>query len=378
MCGVALTVRSTEPQLLRSAPIDAYLHQCAMANFDAPAALLEGKKPRVLWKGCIVLHDGTFLPGVTIATHLQPWEPLAGNEDSVNEADAELCLAIQMVRHGPLRVSRIAHEMDNAAVPSEWDASGAIFACIDENAHYTYSFLERVLCSDNTLTATQPPRTRAVVSLAYDPSIVDRRSDASGALEIGILGWQSCGRTLSLVVGRAAPQRKRTAPPRPDDPLPRARTASETWASSDDEDARVLKRGNIRLTPKKSVRTPGRRGEKRRAAISAKPEPRVSHDNAWRKVADVVPPASADPPDARTEAENRSLVKRLARYQLLGRGLDKDDRDYGQIFQVAYAGTCLVFRQVIGSTALDGATVAPVVAAHLDMYMQPLALCTHT
>lgn len=102
--------------------------QGAMGAFD------ELDRPRVLWKGNIVLQDGTSLPGMTIATYLQPWEPLSGKvHNTTEEAEAELCLAIQMVRHAPLRVSRIArgddvsHELD---VFSVWEATGSIYACV--------------------------------------------------------------------------------------------------------------------------------------------------------------------------------------------------------------------------------------------------------
>lgn len=253
---------------------------------------------------------------------------------------------------------------------------------VDDTAQFTKTYFERVLCSDSSLAQTHPPRTHSVLSLVYDPSIVDGRSDtvgpSSGALEIGIFGWEKEPRCLHLVVGRHETRRRRAPPPRPDDPLPRIRSASEVWASSDDEDARVLKRGNNRLTPDKTARTPGRRGEKRRSLPA--PEKAVSATQrtcAWKKVADVRPLLpNAEHFNEQIEADNRALIKRLARYQLLGRGVDKDDRDYGQLFQVVYAGTCLVFRAVLGNTILDHPLTAAVISAHLDMYLEPLVLCT--
>lgn len=102
--------------------------QGTMGTFD------ESDRPRVLWKSSIVLQDGTSLPGITISTYLQPWEPLSGKvHNTTEEAEAELCLAIQMVRHAPLRVSRIArdddisHELD---IFSVWEATGSIYACV--------------------------------------------------------------------------------------------------------------------------------------------------------------------------------------------------------------------------------------------------------
>ena len=74
------------------------------------------------------------------------------------------------------------------------------------------------------------------------------------------------------------------------------------------------------------------------------------------------------------------MIKRLVRHQLVGRGIERDNSDHGACFQAAYAGTCLVYRRWLREHALDRAQVANVVAAHLDMYVQPerLALCRPT
>jgi len=364
----------------------------------------------------------------------------------------ELGLALEMVRHRPLRIVHVAQddgvEEGAAAAPLApehrprprwsrtssgrapaletvpvWQASGAIYATIDVNEPFTLAYFERTLCSDAQLTSRGAPRTRAVVCLEYDASVVPGRAAepgsstrrSGGALQLALFGRPQEGNRLALLVARRELVRIRSdgtrRHPRPDDPLPRTHSvpaAPSGWASSDDEkpldlrpplDVRVRRRGDVSLTPerKRLANTPGRRGEKRakrtagadRIAIKEErdptPEmrPRASAV-AWMPVAAVCPPAAAAAPAGAAapdqEAENRMMIKRLVRHQLVGRGIERDNSDHGACFQAAYAGTCLVYRRWLREHALDRAQVANVVAAHLDMYVQPerLALCRPT
>ena len=319
-------------------------------------------RPRLLWKGALVLHDGTQLPGAAIVTHMAPWAHLRGStpepRDTALEAEAELCFALEMLRHHPLRV--------RADVPasSSLVASGAIQLHLGSADDITMAYLERVF-------GDAAPGTAAIV-LAYDPSArtdgLAAHAAASGDLEFVVFGRSVGSRMLELVVGRlvAVPVRPEL---RPDDPLPRVvrpsnavcRAAGSTRRpsfSSDDEgvptasarDARVRKRGLVQLTPERlHVRTPGRRGEKRprvkREQLPLKPEspPCTGIPALWRPIAPIVLDAPALPLSPDLEAQNRAMIKRLVKYQLAGRGVDRDHRDHDACFQMAYAGTCLVF-----------------------------------
>lgn len=122
----------------------------ARCGADAGAA---APRPRVLWKGLLALHDGTLLPGVSIHAQVHPW--LA---EDASQADTELCLAIEMLRHRPLRVVQVLEDDGSgeaAAARSQvlaadvgpratsrtsvnaasetvalWRASGAIYMCV--------------------------------------------------------------------------------------------------------------------------------------------------------------------------------------------------------------------------------------------------------
>lgn len=106
-------------------------------------------KPRLLWRGSLLLHDGTALPGVAFVSHSHPLssgaltpgskgqlsgslreaERVFKSEDAAHDdgelesatssiedpaIEADLCLALEMVRHRPLRVLGI--EQDTKAI----------------------------------------------------------------------------------------------------------------------------------------------------------------------------------------------------------------------------------------------------------------------
>ena len=84
------------------------------------------KRPRVLWRGSLILHDGTCLPGASIVTSMHPWAHLHTSEHAATgalEAEAELCLALEMVRHHALCVRSTDSQTTESSVA---DASGAI------------------------------------------------------------------------------------------------------------------------------------------------------------------------------------------------------------------------------------------------------------
>ena len=229
---------------------------------------------------------------------------------------------------------------------------------------------------------------------------------SQGVFEFVLLARQYTPTSLALVVGRRIQPRREEVPTRevrPDDPLPRVKVEADAWDSSEEDtsmtkmDARVRRRGQL------SVReghghTPGRRGEKRaqrlytdkllvkKEAPRSPPMYTPASKEKWRPVSSPIPiPAPCDA-QASMEVDNRASIKRLVKYQLAGRGMDRDHPDYSTCFQTAYAGTCLVFvrmetadrqRHVLSTQPLDKSNVAHVITAHLDMYVNPshLRLC---
>ena len=326
---------------------------------------------RVLWKGMMVLHDGMQLPGVTIVTSMQPWAHLRGtpqHDDASNlpalEAEAELCFALEMVRHHPLRASKAKRTEDTELV-----ASGAIRLDLNAAEDVTTAYLQQLFCLPGD----------SILFLTFAPSTA-----SSSSIELVVFGRACPDGSLDLVVGREVRQPLRHT--RPDDPLPRIPTKERAL------DARIRKRGQLNLSDHTSTPvTPGRRGEKRAHKVhvdrvpikleykSPSPMPQRSASPPWHPVLPIMHNhARGTVHDASIEQANRLLIKKLIKYQLAGRGMERDHRHHAACFQTAYAGTCLVFRDALDTCALDQERVAHIVQAHLDMYVHPthLALCT--
>lgn len=336
-----------------------------------PAVMQADVHLRVLWKGMVVLHDGMQLPGVTIVTSMQPWAHLRGtshHEDASNlpmlEAEAELCFALEMVRHHPLRARKAERTGD-----AELVASGSIRLDLHAAEDVTMAYLQQLFCLPGD----------SILFLTFAPSTA-----SSSSIELVVFGRVCSDGSLDLVVGREVRQPSRHT--RPDDPLPRIPTRERAL------DARIRKRGQLSLSEHTNPPvTPGRHGEKRTHKVhvdrvpikwehnSPSPTPPRSASPLWHPVLPIMQNhARGTVPDASIEQANRLLIKKLIKHQLAGRGVERDHQDHAACFQTAYAGTCLVFRDALDTCALDQVRVAHIVQAHLDMYVHPhhLALCT--
>ena len=198
---------------------------------------------RVLWKGMVVLHDGMQLPGVTIVTSMQPWAHLRGtshHDDASNlpmlEAEAELCFALEMVRHHPLRARKAERTGD-----AELVASGSIRLDLHAAEDVTMAYLQQLFCLPGD----------SILFLTFAPSTA-----SSSSIELVVFGRVCSDGSLDLVVGREVRQPSRHT--RPDDPLPRIPTRERAL------DARIRKRGQLSLSEHTNPPvTPGRHGEKR-------------------------------------------------------------------------------------------------------------------
>jgi len=362
-----------------------------------PASPSHDAGMRLLWKGTLLLHDGTQLPGTSIVTTMQPWTHLRtqSGEDAGSdlEAEAELCFALEMVRHHPLRVRPLYGTSLRATDPPEATcrASGAIQLRVDGADDVTQAYFLRLF----GIEAVRPGEsTRQALHLTFDPSTRTAPSYRSGGVfEFMLLGQCAHDGVLDLVVGRQVALRKSEVPTkdgRPDDPLPRVvagRERASAWASSDDEapvtrvDMRMRRRGQLPHSPRQGRgHTPGRRGEKRGGRVPLEPRPmerRSPAGSAWRPIVAPIAVVGRGTPDPVVEQQNRTRIKKLVHAQLAGHGIDRAHPDHAPCFQMAYAGTCLVFRHALDSAPLEAAALAPVVTAHLDMYIHPaqLALC---
>lgn len=369
---------------------------------------------RVLWKGALVLLDGTQLPGASIVTSMQPWTHLRGTHatedagESDLEAEAELCFALEMVRHHPLRARPLNEPVARPSShtrPSPADvpdtscrASGAIQMQVDGADDVTQAFFLRLFGTESALRPGES--TRQALHLTFDPSTrTTGPSYRSGAVfELVLVGRCAPDGVLDLVVGRQVALQKKEVPTkeeRPDDPLPRVasdagrgRGRLDAWTSSHDDapvtrvDVRMRRRGQLPHSPRQARgHTPGRRGEKRSGHLVrelTRPMERArSPAGAWRPIVAPITTYGRGTADPIMEQQNRARIKKLVQAQLAGRGIDRGHSDHGPCFQMAYAGTCLVFRHTLDTAPLESAALVPVITAHLDMYINPaqLALC---
>lgn len=129
--------------------------------------------------------------------------------------------------------------------------------------------------------------------------------------------------------------------------------------------------------------TPGRRGEKRSrkatseaihihspSALQPSPPGVVVKTEAGSTAMASVPATLAREVNAGgTEEQNRSLIKKLVHYQLLGKGVERHEETYAACFGPTCQGALLAFRKVVKLELIDKQTAASIVERHLDMYL---------
>ncbi|PWN93525.1 hypothetical protein FA10DRAFT_25070 [Acaromyces ingoldii] len=124
-------------------------------------------KPRLLWRGSLVLADGTALPGVAFVSTCQPYfasSPAAPSSSShadgaqrkdastmTREQEADVCLSIEMVRHAPLPILDVVpsssdHDDPSASVSFTYQIGTGMRAYIDPKCHSTVAYFERTFC----------------------------------------------------------------------------------------------------------------------------------------------------------------------------------------------------------------------------------------
>ncbi|EPQ29616.1 uncharacterized protein PFL1_02835 [Pseudozyma flocculosa PF-1] len=212
---------------------------CTPASVASPRTTLA--KPRLLWKSSLTLPDGTLLPGIAFASHIDPFQhrPDAafgiagdsafGDQGALRgqlEAEESLCLALEMVRHRSLRITSILEDRGarpaspdsfptagasrgfsrSSSMPqpslgghsqpvqrpsaqlggtkeTHWLASGEIRVYINPSELSTVTFFERHFCSDAELvpgSAGTPPRSKKIFTISLDSSIDGDAASGSG------------------------------------------------------------------------------------------------------------------------------------------------------------------------------------------------------
>ncbi|PWN21779.1 hypothetical protein BCV69DRAFT_311499 [Microstroma glucosiphilum] len=245
-------------------------------------------KPRLLYRGPLRLADGTLLPGVAFVSTVSPFDSSpSSSQDKGDNYDAEICLALEMVRGQ--RVVGIdlldqadvrgtgerggvgdgvsgRQKVDGREVDVTIEATGRVKMYIDPREQATASFFERHFCWRDDWSKLDRIRGRHVFALStaptsHDfqfsdsqsqdpfvssysqgfgpPAVVDgkahqlilfaRLADESSTSEDGSRG-------LDIVVGRRLVKRRKAKQalakqPRPDDPLPRAAALADLMLS---------------------------------------------------------------------------------------------------------------------------------------------------
>ena len=137
-------------------------------------------KGRLLWRSDLVLIDGTRLPGIAIVSYANPFGDLQHDDANTNtrEAEADLCLALEMLRNQPLRIASIttdgsAPEASFAGQrQTRWVASGDVRVYIDPRETATWSFFQRVFCFDaDFVQESGAERSAQVLAVSLQPTL---------------------------------------------------------------------------------------------------------------------------------------------------------------------------------------------------------------
>jgi hypothetical protein len=161
-------------------PSSSRLVTTATTTASSSTSSVSPNKPRLLWRGSLLLPDGTALPGIAFVCNVQPsfsslTLPTADKLDSprlppltlAKEQQDELGLSIEMVRHAPINVVEVIQKVDRdddgtmlkpkriiSSNPKEnsdqfrvsYEASGGIRMYVDPAYPSSVAYLERLFC----------------------------------------------------------------------------------------------------------------------------------------------------------------------------------------------------------------------------------------
>lgn len=408
----------------------------------------------------MILVDGTRLPGIAIVSYANPFGG-PGDDDArnnVHEAEADLCLALEMLRNQPLHIASVATDRGPApdvTLPghkqTNWVASGDVRVYVDPREAATWSFFQRIFCFDadfvqasSVVPDTGVQRSAQVLTVSLQSTLLAHTVDSNpfAALnaastphsEFAIfaqpvpaseLADASTGQEtvpIRLVLGRrVAIQTRRagaskelarsrsfhrqpsigsqtlhdvfsqaglslptfggistlpsTTAPRPDDPLPRGSISGLLQARSKRKPTHTQRNvgtspsvsSSLEIPPPLGARTPGRRGEKRRADRTAGPTPAPAESVSPEPFLLDLEDADASKPLDRI---NRHLIKKVVHTLLVREhGLTKSHADYTATYNQTCSGTWCTFRNIATTTRLSKDAVENVVRIHLSLYL---------
>ncbi|CDR88206.1 uncharacterized protein SPSC_03867 [Sporisorium scitamineum] len=148
-------------------------------------------KARLLWRSDLVLIDGTRLPGLAIVSYANPFIESNADRDhdaqaNIHEAEADLCLALEMLRNQPLHIAAVTTDRGSAPVvgatsqkQSHWIASGEVRVYIDPCETATWSFFQRIFCFDaDFVQDAGKARSAQVVTVSLQPSLLASANDS--------------------------------------------------------------------------------------------------------------------------------------------------------------------------------------------------------
>ena len=69
------------------------------------------------------------------------------------------------------------------------------------------------------------------------------------------------------------------------------------------------------------------------------------------------------------EEKNRSLIKKLVHYQLLGKGVERHESAYASCFGITCQGAMVALRKHVKVQPIDRQIAAGIIEKHLDMYL---------
>ncbi|KAI3484737.1 hypothetical protein L1887_52023 [Cichorium endivia] len=98
---------------------------------------------------------------------------------NLHEAEADLCLALEMLRNQPLRIASVAKHRGpepRSALPAQrqthWVASGEVRVYIDPKESATWAFFQRIFCFEaDFLTDADDERSAQVLTVSLQPSL---------------------------------------------------------------------------------------------------------------------------------------------------------------------------------------------------------------
>ncbi|GAC99009.1 hypothetical protein PHSY_006606 [Pseudozyma hubeiensis SY62] len=149
-------------------------------------------KARLLWRSDLVLIDGTRLPGIAIVSYANPFVAGSTNNDAqsnIHEAEADLCLALEMLRNQPLRISAVSTDRGSSPIvgttnhkQTHWVASGEVRVYIDPRESATWSFFQRIFCFDADFVQDAGQRRSAhMVTVSLQPSLLAEGDNAAAS-----------------------------------------------------------------------------------------------------------------------------------------------------------------------------------------------------